>query len=258
MGGVRVFYHHQRWADIPVNDPTAESVYYFSENYMDSFSQLVLIMAAFAALFLGTEFSQRTIRNKVAIGHSKVSVYFSSLLTCAAGSLIINLAYAAGVTVMGVIFGGRFGVRYTFFEEMLIVIAADIALSAVLTLFCMLIGNKALCTAAVLIVFFVTPFIAESIDIAVHETEYNIRREYNDDRTSYAETKVKNEKYLTGAKRFVYTALNNVSPLGQYEQLENGEIYDIFQYTGYPLCSLGLTAAVSAVGAVIFRRKNLK
>lgn len=257
-GAVKVFYDHQKWASIPVNDTSAENIYYFTYNYVDGFSQLVLIMAVFAAMFIGTDYSQRTIRNKIAIGRSRAAVYFSNLTVCAAGSLLFNLSYAAGVTIMGLAFGGRTWLFDFYVGEFIIIVAADIAMSALLTLLCMLLDRKAVCTAAALVIFFVTPFIAESVNMDVQEPEYNVHREWNEDKTSYTETKTKNEKYISGAKRFFYVALNNVSPLGQYRQLNSGNIYDTSQYIGYPLLSLGLAAVSSAVGVLVFRKKNLK
>lgn len=257
-GAVKVYYDHQKWASIPVNDTSVENIYYFTYNYKDGFSQLVLIMAVFAAMFIGTDYSQRAIVNKLAIGRSRAAVYFSNLTVCAAGSLLFNLSYAAGVTIMGLAFGGQTRFYDFYVCEFIIIVAADIAMSALLTLLCILLNHKAVCIAAALLVFFITPFIAESVNQAVQEPEYNVQREWNEDKTSYSETKTKNENYISGAKRFFYVALNNVSPLGQYQQLKSGYIYDIFQYTSYPLLSFGLTAVSSAVGILVFRRKDIK
>lgn len=259
-GAVKVYYDHQKWERILVNDTSAKNIYYFTYNYVDGFSQLVLIMAVFAAMFIGTDYSQRTVVNKLAIGRSRFAVYFSNLTVCASGSLLFNLSYAAGVTIMGLAFGGQFRPAAFDYEfgRFVINVAADIAMGALLTLLCMLLNRKAVCTAAALVIFFVTPFIAESVNMEVQEPEYNVLREWNEDKTSYTETKTKNEKYISGAKRFFYVALNNVSPLGQYRQLNSGNIYDTSQYIGYPLLSLGLTAVSSAVGVLVFRRKDIK
>lgn len=257
-GAVKVYYDHQKWASIPVNDTSVEHIYYINYNYTDGFSQLVLIMAVFAAMFIGTDYSQRTIINKLAIGRSRAAVYFSNLTVCASGTLLFNFSYATGVTIMGLVFGGRIRFYDFYIYEFIIIVFADIAMSALLTLLCMLLDHKAVCTAAALVIFFVTPFIAESVNQAVQEPEYNVLREWNKDKTSYTETKTKNENYISGAKRFFFVALNNVSPLGQYEQLNMNNIYDTSQYVGYPLLSLGLTAVSTAVGTLVFRRKNLK
>lgn len=257
-GAVKVYYDYQKWAGIRVNDTSAANIYYFTYNYIDAFSQLVLIMAVFAAMFIGTDYSQRAIVNKLAIGRSRFAVYFSNLTVCASGSLLFNLSYAAGVTIMGLAFGGQTWFFDFYVGEFIIIVAADIAVSALLTLLCMLLNHKAVCIAAALVIFFVTPFIAESVNNAVQEPEYNVCREWNEDKTSYSETKTKNENYISGAKRFFAVALNNVSPLGQYQQLERGNIYDSSQYVSYPLLSLGLTAVSSAVGVLVFRKKNLK
>ena len=66
-----------------------------------SFESLLLIyalvigflMAAFVSLFVGTEYSDGTIRNKLIIGHTRVSIYLSNLITCFAAGVMMCLAY---------------------------------------------------------------------------------------------------------------------------------------------------------------------
>ena len=38
-----------------------------------------LFMAMFTSLFIGTEYDYGTIRNKIIVGHSRTSIYFSNL-----------------------------------------------------------------------------------------------------------------------------------------------------------------------------------
>ena len=42
------------------------------------------LTAAFVSLFVGTEYSDGTIRNKLIIGHSRAAIYFSNLIACSA------------------------------------------------------------------------------------------------------------------------------------------------------------------------------
>lgn len=61
---------------------------------------LGLVLAILISLFVGEEYDGGAIRNKLASGHSRVSVYFSALLTVTAAAFLLCLAYTA-VTAAG-------------------------------------------------------------------------------------------------------------------------------------------------------------
>lgn len=53
------------------------------------FKEVPFFASVFASLFLGTEYSNGTLRNKLMIGSARADIYFSSLITVAAGGLLI-------------------------------------------------------------------------------------------------------------------------------------------------------------------------
>ena len=55
----------------------------------------MLIQAPFLSVYLGTEFSEGTIRNKLVTGRSKTAVYLSNLLACMAASVLLAVLYLA-------------------------------------------------------------------------------------------------------------------------------------------------------------------
>ena len=52
-----------------------------------------VVLSAFCSLFVGAEYSDGTIRNKIAVGHSRAAVYLANLVTCSAAGVLICLGY---------------------------------------------------------------------------------------------------------------------------------------------------------------------
>ena len=61
----------------------------------------MLIQAPFLSVYLGTEFSEGTIRNKLVAGHSRPAVYLSNLILCAIAGVLLCLGYIAAVLAVG-------------------------------------------------------------------------------------------------------------------------------------------------------------
>ena len=59
----------------------------------------MLIQAPFLSVYLGTEFSEGTIRNKLVTGRSKTAVYLSNLLACMMASVLLAVLYLARVGI---------------------------------------------------------------------------------------------------------------------------------------------------------------
>lgn len=83
------------------DDSDPESVvYYFKqinshESLMFNFGMYAMcVIPAIIGLFIGTDFSNGTIRNKLMVGHRRSCIYLANLITMAAGSVIIYLAGA--------------------------------------------------------------------------------------------------------------------------------------------------------------------
>ena len=60
-----------------------------------------ILAAEFISLFLGTEYSDGAIRNKLAAGHSRLSIYLSHLITSVAVALCAAGAYVLPVLAVG-------------------------------------------------------------------------------------------------------------------------------------------------------------
>ena len=247
--------------------------YIFPDNYYEYHSEALLIAGAnyigivipiVVAIFIGTDYSNGTIRNKYVMGHSRVSVYLSNLIVCITSSAVILTAYMAvviGASGMGIIkkfemsSGGVTALCVTTF-------LAEAALTAIFLFICMLVPGRTAGSVITLILSVVLLSTASTIYYKLAEDEYIERDTYVslDEEGKPVGTKremTKNPFYLEGAPRKIYGFLNDLLPYNQFFQLGNdGEMSDHMAY--FPLYSFSLIVVTTGMGILIYRKRNLK
>lgn len=92
--------------ELAVSYPYREQPGILDNRYMLFVLMSGVVLSAFCSLFIGAEYSDGTIRNKVAVGHSRAAVYLADLITCSAAGVLVCLGYilpmaAASVPLMG-------------------------------------------------------------------------------------------------------------------------------------------------------------
>ena len=103
-----------------------------------------ILLSIFCALFVGAEHSDGAMRNKLAAGHRRWTVYLSNLILCVTAGILLCLGYIAAVLAVGIPLLGPLRIPlplilwYTFCS-----VVMTCALSAVFTLAAMLCQNKA-------------------------------------------------------------------------------------------------------------------
>lgn len=61
-----------------------------------------MLIAAFVSLYVGTEYSDGTIRNKLMVGCNRRDIYLSNFITCAAAGAFMNFAYMFTACITGI------------------------------------------------------------------------------------------------------------------------------------------------------------
>ncbi len=216
-----------------------------------------IFTAVFASLFLGTEYSDGTMRNKLIIGHSRVSVYLSSLIVCFISSLIVSLAailitFAVGIPLFGMPQTPPAAIVLAYLYGSLMIAA----LSGVFTLLSMLISSKPIsavtCTVGIFILMFVTTAIIQRLQAPEMLTGmYDMSVDGN----IIPQEPVPNPYYLRGMTRTIYEFLRDLLPLGIGIQLNQGGLQHPLQSC---LLAVFVTAGTTAGGILAFRRKDLK
>jgi len=214
------------------------------------------LYAVFTALFVGREYSEGTIRNKLIMGHKRQSIYLSCFITCLFGSLLIYLMLVIG-GLIGIPFLGKWqGGADNFILYILIGIFITASLASILTAFAMLLSNRAVnaVLSIVMILFFMIA--ASSIYNMLNEPEFiNDFIEITEEGGIQYGPEIPNPAYVTGAERKIDEFLVQFLPAGQGILMANGEI-------SMPLlniaCSVIITAVINIVGIVAFKKKDLK
>lgn len=227
---------------------------------------IAVVLAAFISLFFGVEYSDGTIRNKIMIGHSRVSIYLTNFILAVAAGLIMIFAYILTMLLVGVplldFFKAPFKVLLGFFIASILVLAAFVAIYMFIT---MLISNKAITVALSLLTCFVLYAITMTISQRLSEPEFYDGYSYDIPNANgsitiigdnFEKKKIENPAYLRGEKRERYQFAFDFLPLGQGFQITS--MIEDANLLRMQICSIGITIVMTGAGVAIFRKKNIK
>lgn len=212
------------------------------------------IMAIFISLFLGTEYSDGTIRNKLISGHTRTDIYLANFFTCLTVGIIITALWfiggLPGLYLIGDFAMGASGVVMYF----LVAVGAAAAFSAIFVWVGTLSQNKVFTVVRVLVLWVVMILAASGLNDRLNEVEFNGGMALiNGEFVMVEETP--NPLYLTGSVRTVCELLYRLLPTGQAIAMTDAEI-------STPVLNIAASVIVSivitAVGVLSFRKKDLK
>lgn len=215
-----------------------------------------ILLSIVTALFVGTEYSDGTMRNKLIVGHKRHCIYLTNLIVCTVAGVILCLSYLVPHTCFGLILLGKF-------ETVMVKLFIYIGLSFVLTtafaalfvLISMLCHNKPYSTAGCILLVFALLFAGIRTTLALSEPEYYFGYSYTENGISATDEPKRNPNYLDGTKRQIYEFLNDFIPGGQAIKLSNINAKKpaiLALYDGIILI------IATGFGIIFFSRKDLK
>lgn len=197
-------------------------------------------VAALVSLFVGEDFSDGFIRNKIIAGRSRFSVFASNLAVCWLACVTIYLATTFFTTVSGIFLFENDITPAKFCQYLLLGTGMCLAYGSIYCTITMLCDNKT--TAAVLclgVAFFL-------LLASLHSNQVMVQPEYKNG--------VLNPAYVDGFTKTIYAILHDLNPTGQAAQLST---MDIFHPIRFFFCDLAWIFPTGA-GMVIFNRKNIQ
>lgn len=236
--------------------------HYLDETFWIDALLIGIILSAFISLFVGTEFEDGTIRNKIVMGHSRSEIYFANVTVCIFAGWLMCLGCLISSLLAGIPLLGFFHTEISIILlEGICVFALSAAYAAIFNLIAMLSHNRAvtaiICISlAMLFLFFGTAISnklkqGEGFYIPDHELgQYEIADEQNAEWVS-------NPNYLEGTERRIYEIAFNILPGGQSLQL-SGMVDGSQNYIEMFIASLAWIALSCGCGLILFRKKDLK
>lgn len=191
-----------------------------------------IFTAVFLSLYLGTEYSDGTMRNKLAIGHTRFSIYCASLIT---GLFAVTVLFATEI-VTGIIIGAilyespQYGIAYL----LQIGLTGWFACAAVVSLYTligMLSSGKAVTAISCILISFTMLFLGL----------FTVRMLGSDN--------------LSDTERQAFQLIYEINPSGQLMQVFTVKVTEPLKLIAY---SSIFSALLTVAGVLGFERKDLK
>lgn len=223
---------------------------------MSNGSGAVLLSAILTGLYLGTDYSNGTIRNKLIVGRTRTEIYFANLITTAAAGVILLASTWISVGAVGLCVGGKLGMPAEELAlDIVVCICAMAALCAIFTVIGMLLSSRSAIVTITIVATITLMMSGVMILSALAEPEFSTGVSVDADGNIAVGGQEPNPMYVGGIHRDVITVVNDILPSGQLVQVEIGSVHN---EELMPLYSLGVLAVSTAVGVMVFRKKDLK
>ncbi len=235
---------------------TDMSEYQYSlDQYYFHFAVIIgFFCTLFSSMFFGTEYSDKTIRNKMIVGHTREDIYISSLMITFTATLLIMSTWLVGALIAVPTLGfWKMGVL-RFLEYLLIAVMFVLTFSAICTVVNLLSSNKATTVVISILLFLGLVIIANMIDNALSEPEMASGIQLTVDGLEMTEP-TPNPNYVTGLTREVYDFLVDFLPTGQGLRMWLLEIRSPIRML---VSSVIITILTTVGGILAFKRKNIK
>lgn len=214
-----------------------------------------IVMSVFTSLFLGTEYSDGAIRNKVTAGHPRPAIYLAGLLINILVSFVLCAAYMLAAAAVGLPLIGALTVDFkVILLTLLGVLAMCTAFCAIFTLISMNCSRKATSAVACLLGVFVLLMMALYVNMRLDAQEFYDAYSMDTDGQLASES-IPNPTYLRGAARTAFEFFYDFLPTGQALQYSSLSAVHLGRM---PLYSLLICVTLSAIGMALFNQKDLK
>lgn len=213
-----------------------------------------LIFAIFCSLFIGTEYSDGTIRNKLIVGRTRLEIGLAGYLTCALAGLIMNLCYFIVMLIAGIPLFGFFQLPGS---AVLLLLAAGslmtLSAAAFFHFIALLSANRTATAIVNIMTVILVMFLAIVLRSRIAEPPMTEVFEMKDGEVTTLT--VPNRQYLNESQRFLAQLTIDVLPTAQALQISG---MTCPHPERLPLYSGMMIILINGTGLILFSRKDIK
>lgn len=214
-----------------------------------------VLTAIFSSIFLGTEYSDGTLRNKLIVGHSRKDIYLSNWVVNAAITTMFIMTHYVVAVVIGIPIGGMTVISAIDHLLLKFVFGFMIALTytSIFTMTTMLDSNKARCAVVSILTALLLIIVGFFLFSALEQPELKYQMIQQSDGSYLMDEHVPNPRYVGGNMRIVYTILESIMPTAFALRIASDSI-SYYHLIGCAMLSVLLTI----IGMVMFKKKDIK
>ncbi len=234
------------------DQPNADLSRYINEFIM----YIGLLISIFVSIFVGKEYSEGIIRNKVIVGHKRRNIYLANLIISIIVSLICEFIY---VVLILLVYGSKFGGIQALGTSLSEIIVKIVDTILVIIAFCSIfnfitmICREITISTTICTLLFIALFIAQAaFSLTANETPYLKEIDQNG---NIIITEDQNPTYPGDFKVKTAKVFYLLNPEGQAMEL-GGKGTSFLYYM--PMYSTGLILVINVIGVILFDRKELK
>lgn len=226
------------------------------DNVVNEFIMYIgLFIAIFVSIFVGKEHSQGIIRNKIIVGHSRLSIFVSNLIISIAVSILCEAIYLVIVISLGTYLFGQLQITSSqFLLSMVDTILIIISFCSIFN-FVAIICSDITVSTTICMVLFIAMFIAQAaLSLTAFSTKYLTNTTF-DENGDIITTQEPDPNYPGDEKVKQARILYLLIPQGQAMKVGSKDIELLSQM---PIYSIIVTSIVNFLGIYIFYKKELK
>lgn len=225
-----------------------------------------IFIAFFVSMYVGREYTEGFIRNKIIVGHKRSNIYLGNLIICVVAGLIANILYTSIVFLIGTKLFGTLQllslVQIIVYTSLIIIVYCTIY-----NLITMLCKDASVSLVACVIIFIIMFVAMMFVSSKLMEKPFTKITKYNIQGEIEFSSEEINPNYPGETTIKIYKVMNYLLPTGQASILQNActenldkeELAEKRQYLlEMPFYAICETAFLNILGIFLFKRQELK